>query len=137
MTGPKGFASLSGALLARKGQARPASRLADAGEPAAAAAKPVVLRQREALDAQIAAPGLAEGALARLADEVAARKPRSAFTLRLDADRHLRLRLASAITRQSAQQLVIQALDALFETLPTVETLAQRAQAGGKARVKE
>jgi hypothetical protein len=52
---------------------------------------------------------------------------KAAFTLRLDADRHLRLRLATAVTGQSAQQIVTSALDALLESLPEVEALAERA----------
>ena len=48
---------------------------------------------------------------------------KAAFTLRLDADRHLRMRLASAITNRSAQALVAQALDQLLLTLPEVEIL--------------
>lgn len=41
-------------------------------------------------------------------------KGRSAFTLRLDAERHLKLRLLSARRHVSAQNLVIQALDQFF-----------------------
>lgn len=51
---------------------------------------------------------------------------KAAFTLRLDADRHLRLRLASATRHRSAQQLVTQALDAFLESLPEVEALARQ-----------
>ena len=39
---------------------------------------------------------------------------KAAFTLRLDADRHLKLRLAAALERQSAQVLVTRALDRFF-----------------------
>ena len=52
---------------------------------------------------------------------------KAAFTLRLDAQRHLRLRLATAVTGQSAQQIVTSALDALLESIPEVEALAERA----------
>ena len=52
---------------------------------------------------------------------------KAAFTLRLDTDRHLRLRLATAVTGQSAQQIVTAALDALLATIPEVEALAERA----------
>jgi hypothetical protein len=54
---------------------------------------------------------------------------KSAFTLRLDADRHLRLRLACAVTGRSAQQIVCGALDALLDTIPEVEALAARVPA--------
>ena len=52
---------------------------------------------------------------------------KAAFTLRLDGNRHLRLRLATAVTGQSAQQIVTSALDALLESIPEVEALAERA----------
>ena len=52
---------------------------------------------------------------------------KAAFTLRLDTDRHLRLRLATAVTGQSAQQSVTGALDALLASIPEVEALAERA----------
>lgn len=51
---------------------------------------------------------------------------RAAFTLRLDSDRHLKLRLASAVTGQSAQQLVTAALDELLTKIPEIEDLAGR-----------
>jgi hypothetical protein len=60
------------------------------------------------------------GAIADLND--AHRK--AAFTLRLDAERHLRLRLACAVQNRSAQQFVTEALDRLLDSLPDVERLA-------------
>jgi hypothetical protein len=62
----------------------------------------------------------------RLAVPVAGQGRKSAFTLRLDADRHLRLRLAAAVTGRSAQQIVTGALDALLQSIPEVEALAER-----------
>ncbi|MGN6376160.1 MAG: hypothetical protein ACTHJR_02070 [Sphingomonas sp.] len=53
-------------------------------------------------------------------------KHKAAFTLRLDGDRHLRLRLASAVSGQSAQQIVTGALDAFLESLPEVDELARQ-----------
>jgi hypothetical protein len=47
-------------------------------------------------------------------------KNRAAFTLRLDADRHLKLRLASAVTHRSAQLLVVEALDAFLANNPAL-----------------
>jgi outer membrane biosynthesis protein TonB len=73
------------------------------------------------------APAVAE----RLAREVA-KKSKAAFTLRLDNDRHLRLRLASAVTNRSAQQLVTEALDAFLESLTEVEALARQVPAGNR-----
>jgi hypothetical protein len=50
----------------------------------------------------------------------------AAFTLRLNPERHLRLRLASAVCGQSSQQLVTAALDAFLENLPEVGKLARQ-----------
>jgi hypothetical protein len=57
---------------------------------------------------------------------VAAGGRKTAFTLRLDADRHLKLRLACAITGRSAQQIVTQALDDLLNDLPDIDRLTQQ-----------
>lgn len=70
---------------------------------------------------------------ARIGREVAAKKGKAAFTLRLDTERHLKLRLASALSGRSAQLLVTEALDAFLETLPEVGALASQLPAG-KAR---
>lgn len=51
-------------------------------------------------------------------------KGKSAFTLRLDGDRHLKLRLACAVSNKSAQQLVTAALDAFIDAMPEISTLA-------------
>ena len=48
---------------------------------------------------------------------------RAAFTLRLDAKRHLKLRLASTVRGKSAQQLVTDALDRFLDSIPELETL--------------
>jgi len=53
-------------------------------------------------------------------------KNKAAFTLRLDEERHLRLRLASAVSGRSAQQIVTGALDAFLESLPEVGELARQ-----------
>lgn len=52
------------------------------------------------------------------------RKEKAAFTLRLDPDRHLKLRLACAVANRSAQQLVVEALDSLLDQLPQIEQMA-------------
>ncbi len=70
---------------------------------------------------------------ARIGREVKARKGRAAFTLRLDNERHLKLRLASALTGRSAQVIVTEALDAFLETLPEVGALVDQLPVG-KAR---
>jgi hypothetical protein len=58
-------------------------------------------------------------------------KAKAAFTLRLDTDRHLKLRLACAVDGRSAQQLVTDALDQLLERMPDLDGLAQKAKRGG------
>jgi hypothetical protein len=59
-------------------------------------------------------------------------KAKAAFTLRLDPDRHLKLRLACAVRHRSAQQIVSDALDAFLKSLPELDALAEQvpAQAG-------
>jgi hypothetical protein len=42
-------------------------------------------------------------------------KAKAAFTLRLDPDRHLRLRLCAAVSHRSAQMIVTQALDEFLD----------------------
>lgn len=51
-------------------------------------------------------------------------KEKAAFTLRLDGERHLKLRLACAVRHQSAQALVTDALDAFLESMPEIAHLA-------------
>ena len=58
---------------------------------------------------------------------VAGSKGKAAFTLRLDPSRHLKLRLACAVTGRSAQQLVTDALDQLLDGMPELDTMAERA----------
>jgi hypothetical protein len=54
------------------------------------------------------------------------RKGKAAFTLRLDPERHLKLRLACAISRESAQSIVTEALDQFLASLPEIEELARK-----------
>jgi hypothetical protein len=63
-------------------------------------------------------------------------KAKAAFTLRLDPDRHLKLRLACALNGRSAQQLVTEALDEYLAARPEVGALAERvpAEAGTRSR---
>ncbi len=198
MADPKPIASLSGMLLARKGDARPAMRRPsmngltaanaaavqddlgwndmgydvdpspnapmdydhDAGyNPLAGAVpdvKPEVRLQQERIAEQLqvqaevmAAPPLqifshtAEPVqeiappAAQAPQEVQANvankkralpgsKGKAAFTLRLDTERHLQLRLACAVSNRSAQMLVTQALDTLLQSMPEIGQLASR-----------
>ena len=72
------------------------------------------------------APAVSPVTLARVAREVSTKKAKAAFTLRLDQERHLRLRLASAVTGRSAQQLVTEALDQFLESLDGIDALASQ-----------
>lgn len=94
---------------------------AEAAEPIIAKAPaPVVKlpkRARTPVPAPVSAPG-----------------KKAAFTLRLDSDRHLRLRLATAVTGRSAQQIVTAALDQILASIPEVESLAERVPASGGKR---
>ncbi|HEX8485644.1 hypothetical protein [Sphingomonas sp.] len=51
---------------------------------------------------------------------------KAAFTLRLDAERHMRLRLTSAVSNRSAQQIVTEALDAFLSQQPGLDALVDR-----------
>ena len=83
---------------------------------------PVVVHQHNALAREFA-PVMAPSP---------ARSPRAqpgsggkaAFTLRLDGERHLRLRLVCAVQHRSAQQIVTQALDEFLARQPDNASLA-------------
>lgn len=120
--------------------------------PVAEAAVPEVHRQREAIaesvapvepepvSAPVAAIAEAPVPVVTLKPRKAARQPsvrdsaarrsalsdgrRAAFTLRVDAERHLKLRLACTIRNLSAQQLVTEALDLLLQDIPEITSLA-------------
>ncbi len=53
-----------------------------------------------------------------------AARDKAAFTLRLDPDRHFRLRLACAVSSRSAQQIVTEALDEALKSYPEIDALA-------------
>jgi hypothetical protein len=58
-------------------------------------------------------------------------KGKAAFTLRLDPERHLKLRLACAVNGRSAQHLVTDALDKLLGEMPELEAMAGKAKRKG------
>jgi hypothetical protein len=58
-------------------------------------------------------------------------KGKAAFTLRLDPERHLKLRLACAVNGRSAQHLVTDALDQLLGAMPELEAMAGKAKRKG------
>lgn len=135
------FASLGPTLLARKGGAKPAMRpqlaplpemalvdaekledlgwndMGEAGEDNAPAPKKPAKKAKKRISAKKSKPAVQR-----------AEKParRAAFTLRLDADRHLKLRLAATMHGVSSQALVTQAIDALFGEIEDLDALASR-----------
>lgn len=89
------------------------------------------------IEAPAPAPAVAKApaqvvALPKRRQSAASQGRKAAFTLRLDSERHLRLRLATAVTGRSAQQLVQSALDELLNTIPEIEALAERVPAKAK-----
>jgi hypothetical protein len=55
---------------------------------------------------------------------------RAAFTLRLDAERHFRLKMAAVVLNRSAQVLVTEALDRYLSEIPEVAKLQSPAKTG-------
>ncbi|HTN14325.1 MAG TPA: hypothetical protein VL094_05930 [Sphingomonadaceae bacterium] len=89
---------------------------------------PQVLRQQEEVARKIAQPAV-QPAPRRAVRSAAERRSalddgrRAAFTLRVDAERHLKLRLACTIRNLSAQQVVTEALDKLLSGIPELDSL--------------
>lgn len=151
----KSFASLTGSMLARKTALRPAQDLPLAGsndlewsaplaaavdlpaaEPAPVvpeapaelllASKPPLAKVLPLVRPAAATAGLAPLKATGLRPLPVRRTRPAAFTLRLDPDRHLRLRLACSLRDRSAQALVTEAVDRLIADLPEIEPLAER-----------
>ena len=85
-------------------------------EPTVPVAVPVVAPDARVAPARPRKPRAAPGS-----------KAKAAFTLRLDQERHLKLRLACAVNGRSAQQLVTDALDALLASMPELDGMAEQA----------
>jgi hypothetical protein len=135
MNDPKPIASLSPALLARKGGAKPAMRRQV--QPSSE----ITSGQLEDLgfnDFGAEVVQLNPGRSARVAARARPRRSAladgrsAAFTLRLDAERHLKLRLACTLEGRSAQQLVTDALDQMISSIPDVAQMAVQARKRGK-----
>lgn len=98
---------------------------------------PEIVRQQESLIDRVAA--VARKVEQRPAAQAKAPRPvrareKAAFTLRLDADRHLRLRLASAVNGRSAQHILTDLLDDYLASLPEIDAMASRLPATRPAR---
>ena len=95
----------------------------------------------EAVEVEVPSAEIPEVAVAAVAAPAPRRAPRpraapgskakAAFTLRLDPERHLKLRLACAVNGRSAQQLVTDALDHLLVDMPELEAMAEKAKKRG------
>lgn len=107
----------------------PVAIAAPAVAPVSAPVPPVV-RQREELAAAIAPKPVTAAVTAAVPAAESAPVGRAAFTLRLDPARHLRLRLASAVSGRSSQQLVVAALDAFLDAQPEVAVSVRQVPAG-------
>ena len=105
----------------------PAPHPHEVGEDDVYEGEPEVLRQQRAIVESVGAVAEAAPAHMPIARRVAADDGRrAAFTLRLDAQRHLKLRLASTVKNRSAQALVTQALDKFLSDIPEIEALASQ-----------
>jgi predicted HicB family RNase H-like nuclease len=84
--------------------------------------------QNKSVETILAAASQAQAPVRRAAKPRAASgsNGKAAFTLRLDPERHLKLRLACAVSNRSAQNLVTDALDALLDNMPEIGQLAAR-----------
>lgn len=141
------FASLNPSLLARKGGAKPAMRPQNALIPQFSAPAEQLedlgwndMGAAEELEGNVVPLAPSENEVRRRQRQLArrieatpenpaprsapARGKRAAFTLRLDPERHLKLRLACTLNNRSAQQLVTEALDRLIADMPDVASLA-------------
>ncbi len=154
MTETNGFASLGPMLLARKGTAKPAMRaqltqndrvaeLGDDFDDLADSQSDLgwndmgddegVVSLHVANDvARKRSPVAVKPSQARRI-RAARQGRRAAFTLRLDAERHLKMRLASTLRDCSAQQLVTQALDSFLKEIPELDSIAAHV-AGNKTK---
>ena len=83
----------------------------------------VVHRQQEALARELAPVAQAPNTR-KVVRAAPGSKGKAAFTLRLDPERHLQLRLVCAVQHRSAQQVVIAALDAFLTDQPAVAAFA-------------
>lgn len=137
-TEPKPFASLGPMLLARKGTAKPAMRaqLEQSDRVAALGEDFEELAQSQAelgwndmgnCDnlARLSVRGGRAGNSARASTDDGAGS-KAAFTLRLDAERHMRMRLAATMQDCSAQKLVTEALDRFLSEIPELDAIAEK-----------
>ncbi|GGD57829.1 hypothetical protein GRI62_01885 [Erythrobacter arachoides] len=148
-TQAKPFASLGPMLLARKGTAKPAMRamlcqddrmaeLSDELDELASSQSALGWNDMgedwdHEDDTVVALPLAADRMNAAALQQAKGRtRARKAFTLRLDAERHLKLRLAGTMHGCSAQALVTAALDRFLADHPEIDAIAAEMARGTK-----
>lgn len=92
-------------------------------EPAAEPEIPEIVRLQAKVAEDVASAGKRRSALAE--------GRRAAFTLRVDSERHLKLRLACVVANRSAQQLITDALDRLLSDMSGLDTLSDQVRKRG------
>lgn len=120
MAAPRHPAQIDSALLARKGEARPAMRPHGTGDTddlgwndlGAPITVPTILHERAKLQAAVG----------------------ETVTLTLDADRLLRLRLAATVRNLSPEAFVVESLDRSLPSTSDIAALVQRLAPGGAAK---
>lgn len=105
--------------------AAPVSAHVTKAEARATPASPIE-KQINSLAQRLTTPTRKQAAPASLADT--GRK--IAFTLRIDPERHLRLRLLSALTNRSAQRLLTEALDGIIAQNEALGLLVDQVESG-------
>lgn len=118
MLEPKPAASLTGSLLVRKGEARPALRPDLVLEPVEGVTprKPITLPRPEYKPAAVVEVKPADSSTSAAKSKPAQRgQRRVSFTFRLDPERHLNLRVVAIFRRTSAQKILEEALDRYLE----------------------
>lgn len=87
-----------------------------------------VKEQLQALAAEISARSIVRTGKHTAPASLSGVGRKAAFTLRLDPERHLRLRLLSAVSKRSAQQLLVEALDEMVSRNAKVQELAAQVE---------
>ena len=86
---------------------------------------PVVVKQQKELAREFSSATVPFPSPSRSPRALPGSSGKAAFTLRLDGERHLRLRLVCAVQHRSAQQVVTQALDEFLARQPDNASLAR------------
>lgn len=113
-------------MTAERASAVPAT---EALAPASPAPVSPIEEQLQALAKRINARTTPRKAESRSPAKLTEAARKAAFTLRIDQERHLRLRLLSAVSNRSAQQLLIEALDTLITENEQLNALARQVEA--------